>query len=347
MHELSELYLRRWHQAMPDSMFQPALQTLRQNKFYTAETEEVVQVYVGYAAEKISEAYGRCKDPEIQIEMRSDYSRWAPEGFGTADLVTVSDGLLEIIDFKGGKRPVSAQGNSQMRLYALGVLDAFDYLYDIDTVRMTIVQPRKDSIDSEEISVADLLEWGDTVVRPIAALAAEGKGELSAGDHCEWCRAQGPCRAKAERNLEIQRYNFSDPHLLDDDEIADILARSDELQSWVSCVKKFALQQALQGAEYHGWKVVAGKSNRRYSDPDVVSASLIEAGYEPSIIFKPQELLGITDMQTVLSKEKFDDLLKGLLIKPPGKPALVPESDKRPVLGTTVDFDDDEDDDEE
>ena len=236
-------------------------------------------------------------------------------------MVLVADGVVEVVDLKYGKGvPVSAIGNTQMRLYGLGAFWYYDMLYDIDVVRMTIVQPRLDSISTEELSAAELLKWGNETVRPIAQLAYEGKGEFSAGDHCQFCQAKYTCRARAEANLELAKYEFQDPPLLEQEEIADVLGRATELRSWVADVLDYALVQARDhGVHWPGWKLVEGRSNRKYVDDDAVADVLKRAGYKRADIFE-EVLKGVTKMEKLLGKKKFTELLTdaGLVIKPPG-----------------------------
>ncbi len=297
--------------------------------------EDHVQTYVDIAAEKINAARAKSKDAIVFLEQRLDFSYWVPEGFGTGDLTLITNDLVEVVDFKYGKGvPVSAERNAQMRLYGLGAYQLFNMLYDIRTVRMTIVQPRLDNISTEWLPIDELLTWGNEVVKPIAQLAYEGKGEFSAGDHCQFCQARYTCRARAEANLELAKYEFQDPPLLEQEEIADVLGRATELRSWVADVLDYALVQARDhGVHWPGWKLVEGRSNRKYVDDDAVADVLKRAGYKHADIFE-EVLKGVTKMEKLLGKKKFTELLTdaGLVIKPPGKPTLVPESDKRPEI---------------
>lgn len=334
-HHLAELYLRHYLGVITKEQLNARIEELKKNEFYSQEMEDHVQTYVDIAAEKINAARAKSKDAIVFLEQRLDFSYWVPEGFGTGDLVLVADGVVEVVDLKYGKGvPVSAIGNTQMRLYGLGAFWYYDMLYDIDVVRMTIVQPRLDSISTEELSAAELLKWGNKTVRPIAKLAFDGKGEFVAGEHCRFCKARYTCRARAEANLEIAKYEFRDPPLLEQDEIAEVLGQATELRSWVADVLDYALVQARDhGAHWPGWKLVEGRSNRKYVDDDAVADVLKCAGYEHADIFE-EVLKGITKMEKLLGKKKFTELLTDaeLVIKPPGKPTLVPESDKRPEI---------------
>ena len=217
--------------------------------------------------------------------------------------------------------------------YALGALELFAGIYDIETVQMTIFQPRRNNLSTYSISKADLLRWADEVLAPTAALAYEGKGEFKAGEHCTFCKVKSTCRKRTEYNLELAKYDFEMPANLDDLEIAAILPKIDDLISWGNDIKDYALAQAQSGTHYEGFKVVEGRSTRKYTDEAAVAATIETAGYDPY----EKKLLGITAMSSLLGKKKFEYLLGSLVYKPPGKPALVPESDKRPAMNTAAD----------
>lgn len=299
--------------------------------YYNEEMERCANEYVVYVSEQVEKAKTVCNDPVVLIEQRLDFSRWVSEGFGTGDCVIVADGTLSIIDFKYGKGiEVLAENNPQMMLYALGALELFDSIYDIDTVSMTIFQPRRDNVSEHTISKADLLRWADEVLAPTAQLAIKGEGEFKAGEHCRFCKVRITCRKRAEYNLELARYDFQPPATLDNIEIAAILCKADELVSWVTDVKEYALRQALSGVTYEGFKVVEGRSNRKYTDENAVVDAVKAAGFDPY----EHSVLGITAMTALLGKKKFNELLGGLVEKPQGKPTLVPVSDKRPAINT-------------
>jgi len=336
-HSLAELHLGQFLGKCTSQTKDKLLTEMQKNDFYSQEMEDYIQVYVDLAIEKINAARAKSEDAIIFLEQRLDFSPWVPEGFGTGDLVLVADGVVEVVDLKYGKGvPVSAVGNTQMRMYGLGAYQMLDMLYDIQTVRTTIVQPRLDNISTEELSAKELLEWGSETLKPIAELAWEGKGNYSAGDHCRFCRAKATCRARAEANLELAKYDFQDPPLLEDDEIAEILNKVDDLCRWTSDIQTYALEQARDhDKKWPGWKLVEGRSNRKYTDIDAVAETLKIAGYKDKDIFE-KVILGITKMEKLLGKKKFVELLEktNLVVKPPGRPALVPESDKRPEINS-------------
>lgn len=216
--------------------------------------------------ELLESAKQTCSDPVVCIEQKVDFSRWVQDGFGTADCIVIADGVMNIVDYKHGKGvEVSAVGNPQMRLYALGALEIFDGIYDIDTIRMTIFQPRKGNVSTDVIEKDALLEWADGELSEKAKLAYDGQGDFHCGDWCRFCKAKAECRERAAANLELARYDFQTPALLDDEEIADILGKVDALTAWASDVKEYALQQAVSGKDWPGWKLVEGRSNRKYT----------------------------------------------------------------------------------
>lgn len=299
--------------------------------WYNEEMEDCAIGYVAYVVELLEAAKQICADPIVLIEQRVDFSRWVSGGLGTGDCICIAEGLLNIVDLKyGAGIEVSADHNPQMMLYALGALEIFDGIYDIDTVRMTIYQPRKSNISIFEMSKDVLLTWADTELTEKAKLAYEGQGNFSCGDWCRFCKAKAECRERAEANLALARYDFEAPALLDDEEIADILGKVDALTAWASNVKEYALQQAVSGKKWPGWKLVEGRSNRKYTNDVVVAAAVESAGFDPY----ERKVLGITAMQKMLGKSRFEELLAPYIEKPQGKPTLVPESDKRPAMNT-------------
>lgn len=303
---------------------------------HSAEMIEAVNRYVDICEEKVNEARARSSDAEAMIEARLDFSRWVPEGFGTGDMVIVADGILEVIDLKYGKGvPVSAIENTQMRLYALGAYDANEFLYDIKTVRMTIVQPRLDSVSTDEMSLEELLDWGEEI-KPVAQRAWDGLGECTPYDYCNFCKARHTCRALADTCLTaFYKDGGKLNQLLTDREVSDILGMKDLITKWIKGVYDFAYEKALSGEkQWPGYKLVEGTSRRTITDPDAAAQTLLDNGYKEEDIFKPRELEGITNLQKVLGKKGVTEYLEAYIDKPEGKPALVPESDKRPAINT-------------
>jgi hypothetical protein len=299
--------------------------------FYDEEMESCAESYASYVMEQRAKALEHCTDPVVLVEQKLDYSKYVPEGFGTGDCVIIADGTLSVIDYKHGKGIlVEAEKNPQMLCYALGALELFDDIYDIDTVSMTIFQPRRENVSTYTVTKEELLQWAADVLIPRAKLAYAGEGEFMAGEHCQFCKVKATCRKRAEYNLELARYDFKMPATLEDEEIETILAKADELAAWISDIKEFALQSAVSGKEWTGWKLVEGRSNRKYTDESAVAEAVTAAGFHPY----EQKLLSITAMTSVLGKKQFENILGSLTYKPQGKPTLVPESDKRPVMNT-------------
>ena len=306
----------------------------------TAELREYVAEAVNVAWDRINDAYSRCKDPIILVEQRLDFSMWVPEGFGTGDLVIITDGLVEVMDLKYGKGIyVDPRDNSQLRLYGLGAYYELCHLYDITSVRMTVLQPRLSNFRSEELSMEDLLEWGQQYVMPRAKMAWVGGGEFVPGDHCKdgFCRARFTCAARAQASLAVAKAEFSSPtppavDTLSMERIAALLPQADMVIDWFSDLKAHALKQAVEhSVAVPGFKLVEGRSNRKYVDQDAVAAKLKDSGIPEEIMFE-RSLLGITAMESAIGKKKFTELLGDLVVKPAGKPTLVPEGDKRPAL---------------
>lgn len=323
-HTLCEFRLKQ-------AMGMPTEDPIENLSWYNEEMEDCAAGYAAYVTELLEAAKRTCADSVVLIEQRVDFSRWVQDGFGTADCIVIADGVLNIVDYKHGKGvEVSAEKNPQMMLYALGALEIFDGIYDIETVRMTIFQPRLSNISISEVSKTTLLEWAGTELTQKAKLAYEGQGEFHCGEWCHFCKAKAECRERAEANLALARYDFEEPPLLEDEEIADILGKVDALTAWAADVKEYALQQAVSGKEWSGWKLVEGRSNRKYTNDAIVAAAVESAGFDPY----ERKVLGITAMQKMLGKSRFEELLASYIEKPQGKPTLVPESDKRLAMNT-------------
>lgn len=299
--------------------------------FYNTEMEECAEGYATYILELVEKSKETCSDPVVMVEQRVDFSRYVPEGFGTADCIIIADETLNIVDYKHGKGvEVSAENNPQMKLYALGALELFDCLYDISKVQMTIFQPRLSNVSVFVVDKADLLNWANDELTTKAELAFEGKGELCCGEWCKFCKAKSNCKERARVNMKMAQYEFRKSSLLTDEEVVDILSKVDELTSWASDVKNFALEQAVRGKQWPGWKVVEGRSNRKYTDEGAVAQVVKNAGYNPY----DEKIMGITNMTKMLGKEKFNELLGDFVERPQGKPTLVTEDDKRPEMNT-------------
>ena len=307
-HEMAE-YKIRWH------LGEKELAPPNIGNFHAEEIDRYTDSYAYYATDKIETIRKICPDAIVMVEQRLDFSNYVKDGFGTGDLVIVADDVMQVIDFKYGKGvTVSAEHNPQMMLYALGALNLYDYLYDIKTVKTAIVQPRLDNISEWEISVDELLEWAENTLKPIAELAAKGEGEF-----------------KAE-------YEFKDPAELNDDEILHILTIADDLSKWAEDVYSYAQAKAInEGKSWSGFKIVEGRSKRQYADENKIAEVCRNNGYTMSQIYK-STLIGITDMEKLMGRKIFKELLGDYIIKPKGRLTLVPETDKREEVHTLGEF---------
>ena len=267
------------------------LEELKASEYFDGEMDEATDFYADLVLEHLN---GAGEGAELMVEQRVDFSAWVPGGFGTSDAVIVSDDTIE-------------------------------------KVRMTIVQPRLDHVSTEELTVAELLTWGDEVARPAAEASTKPDAPTAAGDWCRWCPGKAVCRTRAEKNQELARLEFKKPDLLTDDEIGAVLRQADELAKWGADLQAYALAQALDGKAYDGWKLVEGRSIRKYKDELAVSKKLQDAGYDEAVLYE-RKLLGITAMEKLVGKKKLTETLGDLIEKPAGKPVLVPASDKREAI---------------
>ena len=299
--------------------------------FYNEEMNSHAENYAIFVLEQVEKTKETCADPLVLIEQKLDFSKYVPGGYGYVDCLITADGTLTVIDYKYGLGiAVSAERNPQMFCYALGALALFDGIYDIDNVHLIIYQPRRENISEYDISKSELIKWAVEVLVPTAELAINGKGEYKSGAHCQFCKAKATCRKRAECNLELAKYDFEVPATLDDHEIAAILRKADELVSWANDVKEYALKEALHGTKFEGFKLVAGRSNRKYTNEAAVADIVVAAGKDPY----EKKLLGVTAMTALLGKKVFEEILGGLTLKSPGKPTLVTADDKRPEFNS-------------
>lgn len=305
------------------------------SQFYTDELLEAVDEYVSFVIGEIEDARRESKTPLLLVEQRVDATEYVDGCFGTADMVIITDKVAHVIDLKLGKGvEVHAEENPQLMIYGLGVLHMTEALYDIETVRMTIFQPRLGNSSTWNVSPEYLKRWGGEVLRPAGAKALIGAGDFSAGSWCRFCLARNQCRARAESFLELARLEFTKPALLSDDEVAEVIAKADELAKWSADVYAFAQDQAIvHGKQWPGFKVVEGKSNRKYTSEDEVVQAATAAGFKD--IYK-RSLIGITEMERLMGRERFREVLGPLVYKPKGKLTLAPESDRREAVTNTT-----------
>ena len=335
-HRLGELLLRAEYEGTDIT---EELAEVQADPQYSPAMMEHIEGYVAFVAARYADAKSHCPDPRLYVEQRIDVSEYVPDGFGTTDCVIIADGLMDVIDLKyGAGIPVSAEDNPQMKIYALGCLLAFSLFYDITAIRMTIYQPRLDSVSTAVIDRDKLEAWAEQFLKPRAAQAYAGEGPFAPGElTCKWCKAGATCKARAEYQLELAAKDFQDAALMDNDEIAEVLERLPGLLAWAKQVKDFAEDAAINhGEKFPGFKVVEGRANRRYVNEGAIARRLKKAGFAAADIYKPKELLGITAMEKLVGAKKLAELVGGLIEKPAGSPTLVPMSDKRPELNTAA-----------
>ena len=326
-HELGEFLLRQaLGEAMEDP--RPAMQ------FYNEEMQECAEGYRDAVMDLYNQLNLRSPDAHLYVEQEISFEEYVPGGFGTSDCVIIGDGEMLVVDYKHGKGvPVSAEGedgegNPQLKCYALGAYLAFSPLYNIEKVTLVIYQPRIGNFSQFSLPVEALLTWAEGTLRPAAALALAGEGELACGSWCRFCRAKAVCRKRAEENLTLARYDFARPPTLEDDEVNLILGKLPALEAWAADIRDYALSRALGGYAWDDFKLVEGRSTRHFTDEEAVAKIVVDAGYDPY----ERKVKGITAMTTLLGKAKLNDLLGSLIEKAPGKPTLAPRSDKRPEL---------------
>lgn len=329
-HKYAEIRLRYFNNEMNKEEYKKKIMEMKEQKYYSRELEENVDVYVEIVEEKYAKAKEKDKGAALLLEQKVDLSGYVREGYGHADTVIIADGTMEVVDLKyGAGVVVKAEGNPQIRLYGLGAYSELSYLYEIERVRLTIVQPRKGGISSETLTAKEMLKWGNEI-KEIAELAYEGKGEYRAGEHCKFCRAANECRHHAEYELKEVKKEFDDPDLLTDDEIAEIVLKADSVIKWLGNVKEYALKEAIEKNKKWKWlKLVEGRSVRKITDEEKAAEILRAKGGAEEEIWKPREIFGLTALEKTFGKKKITEWLSVVIEKPPGSPTLVPETDKR------------------
>jgi hypothetical protein len=328
-HAFAELDLRYHFKLVDSEQARNEYQALKADPLFEESMLDYVSDYDSFCINQVAEAKASSKIVAVDIEKKLDLTDYIPGSFGTGDFIVIADTFLRITDLKYGKGVrVNAEENKQMMLYALGALKFYDAIYDIETVEMTIYQPRMQNISTYVMPAKDLLAWAESELKPKALLAFKGDGEFNPGNHCGFCRAKAQCKALAAYNLSLAQHEFRNADLLGDEAISDILSRADLFTSWINAVEDFAFKQALAGKKWPGYKLVEGRSNRMYSDQDKVVEKLKAAGIDESVLYT-RSLLGITAMEKAVTKKVFGAVLEGLIIKPQGKPTLVPENDSR------------------
>ena len=327
-HEVCELKVRKnLIEQMPTRTYNTKLKKLKENELWQDEMDKSTDVYLEYIQELV---HSYSCSPAVMVEKKVDFSQYVPEGFGTADCIVIAEGTMHIIDFKYGKGvAVSAENNPQMKLYALGAYLEYSMLYPIEKIKMTIVQPRLENEASEsEIFVAELMEWAENVVKPLAEKAYKGEGTYIAGNHCRFCRAKATCRERARMNLEASKFEMRAGALLSDTEVGEALKMAQDLAKWAEDLKEYALTESLKGKIIPGWKAVEGRSVRAFKDTDLAIKTIIDSGIDEILLYD-RKIKTLAQIEKLLGAKQFKELVGELVEKAPGKPTLVLETDKR------------------
>ena len=334
-HEMSELKLKHYldPKGFGKRKLNAAIKKLKENELYQAEMESYTDNYVDFIKEK---ALSFPSNPYIEIEKRVDFSRWVDGGFGTCDCVLIHGSTLSIIDLKYGKGvPVSAEQNEQLILYALGAYDAFNLIYNLDKIELNIVQPRINNFSTWEISLTELLLWGD-YFKVQAEKALGGNGELvPSAKACKFCKARDICTARAENNLSLESEIKLKPNEIPKDKLYEYISRGEDIAKWVADLKAYALDMCLKGEDVKGLKVVAGRTSRSWTNQDEAINKLIEGGIDEAIIYDKVPLT-LAKLEKALGKQQFTTLVGDMVVTSEGKPTLVFENDKRPAITNTV-----------
>lgn len=327
-HEIAKLKLKERFCPLGQKNFIMELKKLQHDPFFREEMLEHADTYMNYI-DYIFHSYP--KAPYIALEKRLDYSHIVPGGFGTLDCLIIAEDTLWVVDFKYGKGfTVSVLDNPQTKLYSLGALSAYGLMYNIRTIKMAICQPRLKNISEGEVSAAELLAWGESI-RPQALAAYMGKGEFKPGPWCNFCRAKVLCRARSDVHLALEEHKQRPAPLISNEEIGEILIRVRNLKRWIDELEEYALSQCLSGALIPGWKAVMGRSNRQFINVEEAFEMLEKAGYDEEQLFEKKPITPAV-LEKLMGKKRFSELLSGHVEMIPGKPILVPESDRRQPL---------------
>ena len=304
--------------------------------FYNREMEDYISDYVSYVLEKVASIKKDCPDAIVLIEQKVAAVRYDESLFGSTDVAIIADKVLTIIDLKYGRGVlVNAKENTQEMCYGLCAMETFGNLYDIEDINLCIFQPRLSNVSEWSLTVKELYKWADEILKPGIEKIRAGSEEFHPSRHCVFCKAKPLCKALRDQNLELAKHEFRPAFLMNDSEIEEVLDKADDFVNWINSVKEFALEDAMKGKKYDHYKLVEGRSNRKYIDETKVINVVKEAGYNPY----EEKLLSVTGMQSRLGKARFEELLGNLVVKPRGKLTLVPREDKRPEVNpAAVDF---------
>lgn len=346
-HAIAELKARKYFvEPMSARAYNSRLKKLKEDPHYDNGMDAATDAYLDHL-KSLSMSFGDTP-PFVALETRVPFDDYVPQGFGTADCIMIGAGGMCVCDYKNGAGvAVEAERNSQMMLYALGALKLYAPIYGetIQEIHLSIIQPNAGGVKEWGLSRSELEEWGETEVKPTAALSWEGKGAFCPGPWCDkgFCPAKASCTARAKKMLELEPLKGSRPAgaviggeplepgapLLSDAEVGDALTRALDLESWVKDLKDYALTAALDGRTIAGFKVVEGRGSRDWTDLNAAFESLAERGVEEALLWERKPVT-VAGLEKALGKKTFEETASSLWAKKPGKPALVPASDPRP-----------------
>ena len=325
-HEIAEIKVRNYFTVMSKATYTRRVNKLKKNEHFNTEMLVHTETYLEYIKEQ---ALRTKATPFMAIEQKVDFSKYVPEGFGTADCILISGNTLQIIDFKYGKGvKVDVENNPQMMLYALGALSQFGIFYDIKCIKMSIVQPRIENISEFEISKEELFDWGENTVKPQAQKAFAGIGNFVQGEHCQFCKAKGACEFRAKENIKIVEEIKKVSGMLTNTQISEMLTKTEGVEQWIKDLKANALEKILKGEDIPNWKAVEGKSNRKIVDIDKAFEILEANGFDQAILYERKPIT-LTQLEKVVGKKKLTEAIGGYIEKPKGAPTLAKASDKR------------------
>lgn len=330
-HKIAELQLSLALKQITKRIYNTKVKKLQEDELFYQGMMDEVQEYTDFVMSEYQSALSEDPAAEIYIEQRLDLSTYAPESFGTGDAVILTKDYVHVIDLKFGKGVVvDAEENPQLKLYGLGALEEFGFLHDIKEVLVTIAQVRLGSISTYRAPASEVLRWGKAYVRPRAELAMKGEGEFFPGDHCRFCKFGPQCKPRAEYyEDEYERYQGV---TLTNEDLSRLLGLIKSITDWAKDIEENALFAALVGDEIPGWKLVEGRSVRKITDDEGLASMLFDEGFTSDDVYKPQELKNLGDLEKLVGKKRFSEISEPYIEKPPGKPTLVPNSDKRPAI---------------
>lgn len=329
-HELSEIELKKYFKIIDNAEYKTRLAEIEENEHYNDEMPDFVDVYVTHCIEQVNYYKSICEHVEISIEDKIDLSRYIPDGGGSNDFVIIADNFIIVIDLKYGRGvSVSAVNNSQLKLYGLGSVFKHRLSYNMKEIILTIVQPRTYNISTDVLTVEELENWAETEVVEKAKIAFAGEGELNPGNWCKFCKFKPKCRAIYDQNQEMMKKDFGDPSELTEEEIREVFEKSDQIISWVNSVQALIMDKLMKKQDFSGYKLVKGRSIRKFKEPEAVKTKLLNDGFEEADFMAAPKLLGITAIEKLVGKKKFETEMDDLVFKTEPKPTIALSTDKR------------------